>query len=159
MLFEREVFIISAGKMKNYHLVILKKPYLDAILAGQKTIESRFTRVRHSFISQVRQGDTLFLKASSGPVYGQADVAAVKYFENLTPAKMAEIERQYNKHILGGREYWQSKAESKFGFLAWLVDVRPVRPVIIAKKDWRSWVVLTEKENFGLLKNRPQFAV
>ena len=28
--------------MANYHLVILKKPYLDAILAGLKRIESRF---------------------------------------------------------------------------------------------------------------------
>jgi len=25
----------------NYHLVILKKPYLDLILSGRKTIESR----------------------------------------------------------------------------------------------------------------------
>jgi ASC-1-like (ASCH) protein len=147
------VFIISAVKMKNYHLAILKKPYLDAILAGRKTIESRFTRARHSFISQVRQGDTLFLKASSGPVYGRASVAAVKHFEDLTPAKMAEIERQYNEHILGAREYWQGKAGSKYGFLVWLEDVRPVRPTEITKKDWRSWVVLTEKENFGLLES------
>jgi len=141
--------------MKNYHLVILKKPYLDAILSGRKTIESRFTRAKHSFISQVRQGDFLFLKASSGPVYGQACVAAVKYLQNLTPMKMAEIKRQYNEHILGSEEYWQSKAESKFGFLAWLEDIQPMKPMMIAKKDWRSWVVLTPKENFGLLKDRP----
>ncbi len=140
--------------MRNYHLVILKKPYLDAILAGRKTIESRFTRGRHSFISQVRQGDLLFLKVSSGPVCGQASISAVRHFEDLTPAKVAEIKRQYNEHILGGEEYWQSKAESRFGFLAWLEDVRPVKPTMIAKKDWRSWVVLTPKENFGLLKNR-----
>jgi len=141
--------------MKNYHLVILKKPYSDAILAGRKTIESRFTRSRHSFISQVRQGDLLFLKASSGPVCGQARVSAVRYFEDLTPAKMAEIKRQYNEHILGSDEYWKSKAVCRFGFLAWLENVRPISPTMISKKDWRSWVVLTRKENFGLLKDLP----
>jgi hypothetical protein len=41
---------------------------------------------------------------------------------------------------------------SRFGFLAWLTDVKPIEPVRIHKKDWRAWVVLTEKENFGLLK-------
>jgi len=138
--------------MKNCHLVILKKPYLDAILVGQKTIESRFTRAKHSFISQVKQGDTLFLKASSGPVCGQASVAAVKYFENLTPAKLAEVKRQYNEHILGSEEYWKSKAGCRFGFLAWLEDIQPMKPIMIAKKDWRSWVVLTPRENFGLLR-------
>jgi ASC-1-like (ASCH) protein len=138
--------------MRNYHLVILKRPYVDAILAGRKTIESRFTRMRHSFISQVRQGDLLFLKVSSGPVCGQAGVAAVRYFENLTPAKMAEVRGQYNEHILGSEEYWKSKAECRFGFLAWLENVRPMKPIMIAKKDWRSWVVLTAEENFGLLR-------
>jgi ASC-1-like (ASCH) protein len=138
--------------MKNYHLAILKKPYLNAILTGRKTIESRFTRARHTFISQVRQGDTLFLKVSSGPVCGRASVAAVKHFEDLTPAKMAEIESRYNKHILGNREYWRGKSESKYGFLAWLEEVQPIRPIEITKRDWRSWVVLTEEENFGLLK-------
>jgi ASC-1-like (ASCH) protein len=139
--------------MKNYHLVILKKPYLDAILSGRKTVESRFTRARYSFISQVRRGDMLFLKVSSGPVCGQASVAAVKYFEDLTPEKVAKIKRQYNEHILGSDEYWKSKAGCRFGFLAWLEDIRPMKPTEIAKKDWRSWVVLTPKENFGLLKN------
>jgi len=37
--------------------------------------------------------------------------------------------------------------------LVWLKDVRTIEPVRIHKKDWRAWVVLTEKENFGLLKH------
>jgi len=49
-------------------------------------------------------------------------------------------------------EYWQSKANCRFGFLVWLEDIEPIEPVRIGKKDWRAWVVLTEKEHFGLLK-------
>ena len=136
----------------NYHLVILKKPYVDAILAGRKTIESRFTRAKHSFIGRVKQGDTLFLKVSSGPVCGRASVSAVRRFEDLTPVKMNDLKKQYNEHILGSDEYWKGKADCRYGFLAWLKDVRPVKPIEITKRDWRSWVVLTPNENFGLLK-------
>jgi len=139
--------------MSNYHLVILKKPYLDAILDGRKPVESRFSMTRRYAFGRVLTGDILFLKISSGPVCGMATVEAVKNFENLTPKKIGEIKEQYNGYIQGPDEYWRSKADCKFGFLVWLKDVRVIEPVRIRKKDWRAWVVLTEKEDFGLLKN------
>jgi ASC-1-like (ASCH) protein len=136
--------------MANYHLVILKKPYLDAILAGRKTIESRLTRTRHHFFGQVQAGDKLFLKVSSGPVCAAATVAAVKCFENLTPQQIGDIKRRYNHYIQADEQYWQSKADCRFGFLARLKNIEPIEPRQIRKKDWRAWVVLTAKENFGL---------
>jgi ASC-1-like (ASCH) protein len=138
--------------MANYHLVILKKPYLDAILGGQKRIESRFSKTRRYAFGRVLPGDKLFLKVSSGPVCAMATAAAVKNFENLTPRQIIEIKQRYNDYIRGSDEYWRSKMNCKFGFLVWLKDVKPLEPVRIHKKDWRAWVILTEKENFGLLK-------
>ncbi len=138
--------------MANYHLVILKKPYLDAILDGRKPVESRFSKSNFYTLVGVMPGDKLFLKLSSGPVCGMATVKAVKNFENLTPEQIIEIKQQYNHLIGGGDEYWQKKADCKFGFLVWLKDVRAIEPFRIHKTDWRAWVVLTEKENFGLLK-------
>jgi ASC-1-like (ASCH) protein len=138
------------GEM-NYHLAILKKPYLNAILAGHKTVESRFYQTRHKWLSQISAGDKLFLKASSGPVMATATVASVKYFENLTARQIAELQRQYNKHIAGDEQYWQDKMNSRFGVLLWLKDVHPIAPRFIRKYDWRAWVVLTPKEHFGLL--------
>jgi ASC-1-like (ASCH) protein len=138
--------------MANYHLVILKKPYLDAILAGRKRIESRFSKTRRYAFGRVLPGDKLFLKVSSGPVCATATAAAVKNFENLTPRQIIEIKQRYNDYIRGSDEYWQSKLDCKFGFLVWLKDIEPLEPVRIHKKDWRAWVILTEKENFGLLK-------
>ena len=138
--------------MTNYHLVILKKPYLEAILAGRKRIESRFTRTKRIPFGQVSPGDKLFFKVSSGPVCAAATIAAVKNFKNLTPKQVLELRQQYNHYIGGSEEYWQSKANCRFGFLVWLEDIEPIEPVRIGKKDWRAWVVLTEKEHFGLLK-------
>jgi len=136
--------------MPDYHLVILKKPYLDLILAGQKTVESRFTRTKRPPFGKVASGDTLFLKESSGPVRAVATAAAVKNFAELTPEQITAIKQQYNRLIKGAEQYWQDKADCRFGLLVWLEDVQPIEPLRISKKDWRAWVVLTEKENFGL---------
>ena len=138
--------------MVNYHLVILKKPYLEAILAGRKRIESRFTRIRCSPFGRVLPGDKLFFKVSSGPVCAVATVEAVKNFENWTPKQIIEIKQRYNHYIRGSEDYWQSKANCRFGFLVWLGDIKAIEPLRICKKDWRAWVILTEEENFGLLK-------
>ena len=138
--------------MNRYHLIILKKAYLDAILAGRKKIEARFTKTKRHALGKVLSGDKLFLKVSSGPVCATAIVVKVKNFEYLTPKQILELKRKYNHHIGGSDRYWQSKAKCRYGFLVWLKDVKSIKPVQIHKKDWRAWVVLTEKENFGLLK-------
>ena len=136
----------------NNHLVILKKSYLGAILDGRKKIESSFSRARHPAFGRVLPGDRLFLKVSSGPVRATATVTAVKTFEDLSPHKMLQIKRRHNRYILGGEEYWRSKMDCRFGFLVWLREVQRVQPVKIGKKDWRAWVILTEEQDFGLLK-------
>ena len=77
--------------MKRNHLVILKKQYLDAILAGTKTIESRLLKTKHPPVGQISVGDKLFLKQSSGPVCATATVKAVKTYEDLTPESLEKI--------------------------------------------------------------------
>ena len=138
--------------MNNYHLVILKQPYIRAILEGRKKIELRLTKSRHHGFGRVFPGDKLFIKESSGPVCATATVEAVKNYQNLTPEKILEIKQRYNHQIGGNDEYWHGKMDCKFCFLVWLKDIKSIEPVRIRKKDWRAWVVLTEKENFGLFK-------
>ena len=136
----------------NYHLVILKKVYLDLILDGRKSVESRFTKTRCAPFGRISIGDKLFLKQSSGAVCARATVSKVKEFTNLTEEKVNKLKKQYNHLICGVEGYWQEKRECGFGVLVWLKDVKPVEPVRIDKKDWRAWVVLTEAQNYGLLK-------
>jgi len=138
--------------MKNYHLVILKKPYLEKILEGSKKVELRLTKTKHHGFGKVSVGDELFLKESSGFVCAKASVEKVKNFENLTPEKILELKQQYNHLVGGDNEHWLSKMDSKFAFLVWLKDVKAIDPVKINKKDWRAWVVLSERENFGLFQ-------
>jgi ASC-1-like (ASCH) protein len=138
--------------MANNHLVILERRYLEAILSGRKRIESRFSRTRRSGFGRVSAGDRLFLKELSGAVRAVATAGAVKNFDCLTPEKIAELKERYNEGIVGSERYWRSKADCRFGFLVWLEDVKAIEPLRVVKRDWRGWVVLTEQEDFGLMK-------
>ena len=131
--------------------MILRRAYLDKILAGRKKIESRFTRSRRAPFGKIGAGDRLFLKVSSGPVCARATVKRFLEFENLSSSKIRQLKRKYNGLILGGDEYWAEKCDSRYGVLVWLDGVERIEPVRIEKKDWRAWVVLGEGEDFGLL--------
>jgi ASC-1-like (ASCH) protein len=139
--------------MRNNHLVILKTEYIEAILAGRKTIESRFTKTRREFFGRVSPGDKLFLKVSSGPVCATAKVTKVNWHEDLTLKQIRQLKGKHNKQILGTDEYWQNKSDCRYGVLVWLGEVKRIKPVRIDKRDWRAWVVLSEKENFGLVRS------
>jgi hypothetical protein len=136
----------------NYHLVILKKPYLDLILAGEKTIELRLTKAKRPAGRPVLPGDRLFLKPSGGPVCGLATAKDVEYHEALTPSRIRQIKQRYNDQIRGDDAVWESLMDRQSGFLVWLSDVRRIDPIRIAKQDWRASVVLTEGKDFGLLR-------
>jgi len=136
--------------MANYHLAILKRAYLDAIIAGEKTVELRLTRTRRAPFGRISRGDTVFLKPTGGPVCAKARVSAVKQFENLTPAVIEALKNRYNELVKAEESFWQSKRDCRFATLIFLEKVRLIEPVSINKRDWRAWVVLDGRVNFGL---------
>lgn len=137
--------------MANSHLVILKKQYLDKILEGSKTIESRIMKAKCPPFDCVSAGDILFFKESAGMVVAKAQAAAVKQFSELTPEAVAKLKTEYNDRICGDDDYWQLKADSEYATLVKLKNVETIPPRRIYKKDWRAWVVLKKPNDFGLL--------
>jgi ASC-1-like (ASCH) protein len=125
------------------HLAILHQRYLDAILAGEKTVESRLSKNRCAPYECVEPGDLIYFKQSSGPVRAAATVASVEYHEDLTPAAVGRLERVHNGSVRGEREYWQLKSEARYATLIWLDDVHEI-------DDWgqtpimngRGWLCL-----------------
>ena len=88
--------------MAESHLVILKKPYLDKILSGAKTIESRFSKTMIAPFGRIVSGDRLFFKVSSGPVCALGRAVKVEQFDDLIPAKVNLLRRKYDRHW-----YWK----------------------------------------------------
>ena len=138
--------------MADCHLVILKRPYLRAVLSGRKSIESRFMKTRCVPYEKVSAGDRLFFKESGGKVCATGMAGKVMNFKNLTGQRTMQLKRKLNRRILGDDLYWEQKADCRWGVLVWLKEVKAIEPIRINKKDWRGWVVLTEHRDFGLLK-------
>ena len=132
--------------MSQYHLAVLTLGWIDLILDGKKTIESRFTKVRCAPYGKVFEGDTVYLKESGGPVKGEFRVAKVETFSDLTLETINEIDARYHNAILVDplfAAHWDKWKVSKYATLIHVADpVRYENPFPFPKKDGRAWVVL-----------------
>jgi ASC-1-like (ASCH) protein len=80
------------------HLVILHKPYLDLIIAGTKTVESRLSKRCHPAATRCHPGDLLYLKDIAqygGHVRAYARVKAVHVYSNLTEEQFKEVRQKW----------------------------------------------------------------
>jgi hypothetical protein len=127
------------------HIAILShKSVLDKILSGEKTVESRFSRVKGLPFGQVSAGDIIYFKLSGGPVLGKARVASIEEHENLNPRRIEELAQRYSRELAISVDFLARKLESKFATLIFLEDVAACEPWNY-KQDGRSgWIILPE---------------
>ena len=142
-------------RSRIFHLSILKKTYLELILTGRKNIESRLTMTRKAPFDQIAAGDFIYFKLSSGPVCGTATVKKIAQFSNLDKKEIKRIEGRYNDQICGEPEYWRQKSQCGYCLLIWLSDVKRIEPIQIEKSDMRAWVILDQKTNYNLPREKP----
>lgn len=109
------------------HVAVLKPEYLDAILDGTKTVESRLSRVRCDPFSSIHVGERIYFKATGGEVLATALAAQVDFFPHLTPAKIASVRRAFAASVGAPDEYWRAKREARFATFITLAEVEPVR--------------------------------
>jgi len=110
------------------HLAVLKRPYLDAVIEGRKTIELRLSRTRAAPFGKVAPRDTIYLKQSAGPVRARATAERVLSLEDLTPAEIRALKRAHNHLVLGAPDYWRARSSARYATLIWLADVRELTP-------------------------------
>lgn len=108
------------------HIAILKREYLDMILAGVKTVESRLTANSLAPYQQIKPGQRIYFKQSSGPFRATAIADRVDFFEVLTTAKLKQLYDQYNAAVCGTHDYWfVTKASARFATFITLREVLP----------------------------------
>ncbi len=123
------------------HLVILASQYLQAILAGTKTIESRFSRVRHPPFGKVHHGDILILKQSSGDVLGLCTAAQI-WSLDLATHPIARVREQFGQCIGPVPEsFWDRQSQANYVSLIQVENVRALFPIPCGKRDRRPWVI------------------
>lgn len=130
----------------NIHLGIFIEPYLTYMLAGQKTIESRFSKAKISPYEKIKKGDIVFIKRSGGPVIGYFTVKEVHFFDfETTPIEY--IKEKYAKELCVNKEFWNKKKDSKYATLIEIDNLKELSPFTITKKNMQTWIVLTSKKH------------
>ena len=124
------------------HLAVLKSRYLKLVISGEKTIECRFGRMRSIPFSVVGVGDTIWFKESRGLVHCSASAGEVRFFENLTPAKIMEIKSQFNGEIQGDDNFWADRINCRYATLIWLEKVHQITPIEPKFRLAGPWLVL-----------------
>jgi hypothetical protein len=125
------------------HLVVMREPYLTRVLSGEKTVESRFLRVRAAPFDRVAPGDRLLLKRVGGPIVAEATAAAVRQFADLSPERVLALTDAFRDELRLDADFAARAHAARYAVLVWLANVRPLEsPRTYAKRDRRGWVVL-----------------
>ncbi|NRA57268.1 MAG: hypothetical protein HRU13_04015 [Phycisphaerales bacterium] len=127
------------------HVALVHPWVVDALLAGKKTIESRFSRDRRPPFDRVAKGDVVHFRVTGGGYAARAVVAKVECHDSLTPEKVLQIESDLRSSIGGEDEYWQAARSARCATLVHLVQCVGVEagPRLDRQPgDRRAWFVL-----------------
>lgn len=125
----------------SVHLAVFIEPYLQYVLDGRKTVESRFSVVRCAPFARVKPADIVLLKRTGGPVVGICEVAQVWSYE-LEPKSWEEIRQFADALCAQDPEFWRSRSHASYATLMRLRNVRALPSIPWKKRDRRGWVVL-----------------
>src|SRR5437764_10549230 len=103
--------------MTSHMAILTHKSVVDKILSGEKTIESRFSRVKSVPFGQIIAGDLVYFKLSGGPVMGYARISRVEEFDNLTPRLIDDLAKRYREELALSEDFLARKMETKFASL------------------------------------------
>jgi ASC-1-like (ASCH) protein len=125
------------------HIAVLKPGYIELILEGTKTIESRLLKTRSAPYGRVARGQMVYFKASGGGYSAIARVDGVEQHEALTSGAIERLRRRHNNRICAPREFWSARRDARYGVFISLSDVRAIeRGPRIDPLYGRAWLCL-----------------
>ena len=137
------------------HVAIMKKSWrlLPKILAGEKTIESRWYQTKHVPWDKIGAGDTIYFKNSAEPVTAKAKVSEVLQFQDLTPATVGKILDEYGAQdgIPKGKspKFFELFKNKKYCLLIFLKEVQRIKPFNVNKSGFgamSAWISVGQIE-------------
>ena len=125
------------------HIVILKRKYLDLIISGKKTIESRWAMNKIVPYHKVNIGDVLYLKETGKDVCAKAIVSDVKFFE-LNKDIVDDIIDKYGDKICINKNN-KERYNKKYCTLIWVDKVERIKPFSVRRSFGTAWMIYTSK--------------
>ena len=137
------------------HLAILdkKKPWLQKILAGEKTIESRWYRSRRAPWKQIQKGDTIYFKNSGEAVTATAQVDDLIFIDHPTEKEIKSLLQQYAEKICIPGEYRKEYQKYNYITLLFLKNPQEIEPFSINKSGYGSMAAWISLEDIKQIKS------
>lgn len=127
------------------HLAVFAQPFLSMVLSGEKTIESRFSRIRCAPYGEIGSGDIILIKEVSGPICGIA-LAGRTWCYHLISQPIDSIRQRFGGGIRADEEFWMSQSDALYATLIELHAPSRIAPVNCDKRDRRGWVALRSRQ-------------
>jgi ASC-1-like (ASCH) protein len=138
------------------HLAFMGGKWLDEILAGRKTCETRWYKNRippmvenRQYPSGIVPGECIYFKKSGKPVTAKAIVDRVEFFEDLESSTIERILSTYESQMGFGREMFDEFKDKRYCILIFLKSVKAIDPFEINKAGYGSgsaWITLEDIE-------------
>ncbi len=127
------------------HVAILnkKEKWLDKIISGEKTIESRWYKFKRKPYENINTNDIIFFKNSGEPITVMASVTKVLFFAQLNKNKVIDILEKYGTKIGVPMSFASLVSEKKCCILIFLDKVKEIEPFNIDKTGFgnmSAWI-------------------
>ena len=144
-------YINDTQNKPSIHMAVFIEPFLQFVLEGKKTIESRFSINQCAPFNKVSKGDILLIKKSGGPIVAICRISE-RWYYNLSPESWTEIKTYRDALCAHDPGFWKQKKDASYATLMKISNVREINPLKIEKKDRRGWIVISSLNNqFSLL--------
>ena len=145
----KKVFKLAVIWIIMHHVAFMKQEFLQMILDGTKTIESRWYRHKKDPYGRISMGDVVYFKGVGKPVTLKADVAKVMFFEGLDAPTINDILMEYGERIGVDESFIDAVGESNYCILVFLTNIARIIPFEINKKGYgnqAAWIVVEDIE-------------
>ncbi len=131
------------------HIAIMQKSwgFTEKIATGQKTIESRWYKVKYTPWGRISPSDSIYFKNGGEPITIQAKISKVINFSDLTPEKVHTILKDYSKELglddPDIQRFFEMFKHKRYCILMYLKDAHHIQPIEINKQGFgtmSSWI-------------------
>jgi hypothetical protein len=127
---------------RSLHLAVFVEPYLGLLMAGKKTIESRFSQNGCAPFEQVFQGDLVLLKHAGSAIVGIGHVREARHIRRAE-GSWEQLRETFQEQLCATeKEFWENTSIATHATLIWFDRLRPLPSLDCEKRDRRGWVVL-----------------
>lgn len=122
--------------MEHVAILARKQRLLGKILAGEKTIESRWSKTRRPPFRAIAPGEIVYFKESGCPVSAKATVQKVLFFDDLDDRRIRELLATYHDALGVSLSYAEHVKGRRYCTLIFLAKVQALEPFAIDKQGF-----------------------